>query len=434
MSSIPLDHDELQAAVENGVFPAERYWIDFKAGLYPHRPGAPPTSPTRGQRESAHLELARDAASMAIRGGYLIYGIHEDRSSFRFHPVGMGLEHGIRETVTQVVSSRTSPGLHVLTHVLEDPEQPGTGFLVVEVPESPEAPHMTEGVFHGRSDTGRTTLDEPEVERLILQRHRLHDRLAGQMAITAEHDPGPGHRGHAPQVYLTAVPTRGHRDLMLPFTTLAAARGRLWPLCNEVMNGTRQRRLSHGELHGELEGLDFVRRGGRIAGIWHRTWDETHEPRLAAYRALGISDDGEIRFLRFQAGKPLTPDEAASLVLNAPDRPAGAIAGIMWESDLLRHVHAFTAMVAVLAREVQYSGSWLMGLEIRGVANYISERHRLSLNTDLGHRIQILDNDHYRQTTRTTTADLRDGPFRTTAVLTRPLLRDLDRENLLTTG
>jgi hypothetical protein len=35
MRSVPLDYDELSAAIKAGAFPHERNWIDFKRRLYP---------------------------------------------------------------------------------------------------------------------------------------------------------------------------------------------------------------------------------------------------------------------------------------------------------------------------------------------------------------------------------------------------------------
>lgn len=107
---------------------------------------------------------------MAIRGGVLVYGVRENDDGFGFTPTGVELEPGARETVTQVVASLVTPSLEVLTHVLESSPGSGRGFLVVEVPESPDAPHMVDGRYYGRSDTGKTVLAEAEVERLILER------------------------------------------------------------------------------------------------------------------------------------------------------------------------------------------------------------------------------------------------------------------------
>lgn len=431
MSQIPLDYGELRAAVENRVFPDERYWIDFKRGLYPGRPGEAPVAPTTSERKKAHRELARDAASMAIRGGYLIYGVEEDRPNFSFDPVEMPLEPGVRETVNQAISTQTSPSLQVLTHVLPNPDGSGLGFLVVEVLESPEAPHMTAGVFHGRSDTGRTTLDEPEVERLILRRHRQQDRLSMQMALTAAHDPGSDQRGSAPRAYLTAVPTRGHRDMFRSFTRLQSAAPVLWPHSAEVMNEVARQLPQPSYAGGELADMTYVRRGQRIGGIWHRSWDETSAGDGMAYRALGIGDDGEVRFLRFQTGRALTVEQSRSVILNGPIRREGVIAGVLHESDLLRHIHAFVRLTGVLARQAHYTGSWLIGLEIHGLGNYVSERHNDSMNIELGYRIQILDEDRYQQTARVTTSDLLVEPSDVVRTLTRPLLRSLDREDLL---
>ncbi len=428
MREVPLDHNELMAAVQSGVFPGERHWIDFKLGLYRGRPGDAPRNPTKGEREHAHEELARDAASMAIRGGYLIYGVHEIKPEFRFEPLGMALQPGIRETVVQVVSSRTSPPLEVVTHALSAPDHTEHGFLVVEVPESPEAPHMVAGVFHGRSDTGRTTLDEPEVERLILQRHRLDDQLVEQMALTAEHDPGVEHRGDAPRAYLTAIPTRGYRDMFRRFTDVQSTRETMWPLLQKVMTSVPNL------LGEELDAHDYVRRGQRIEGIWHRTWDQTRAATGAAIRALGISDDGPIRLQRFQAGYALSDDDRARIVVD-PTGPsaqrADTIAGAIRETDLLHHIQAFLQLVAVMAHEVGYTGSWSIGLDVYNLRGFTSEINLGRRTLQVAFRLQILDQDHYRQTARVRTLDLQSGPFPVADSLIRPLLRGLDRENIL---
>lgn len=243
MALVPLEHDALAAAVTDRRLPAERHWVDFKEALYPVPPNDPTHLPSKGERKKAHAELARDAASMAIRGGYLIYGVAEDDDGFGFTPVEMDLETGVRETVTQVVASLVAPSLEVLTHVLESAPASGRGLLVIEVPESPDAPHMVEGRYYGRSDTGKVVLSEFEVERLILERRRRAGLLEEAMAVTAEADPAAGSfLTSAPVLLLTAVPTRGwpgyvHR--LHPAPDIPAA-GR----CDQPGDRCRQRGLA----------------------------------------------------------------------------------------------------------------------------------------------------------------------------------------------
>ena len=69
---VPLSYTDLRNMVDSGVFPAERHWLDFKRELY-QRPSAngAPTKPK--SKNEAHQELARDLASLAVRGGYLVY-------------------------------------------------------------------------------------------------------------------------------------------------------------------------------------------------------------------------------------------------------------------------------------------------------------------------------------------------------------------------
>ena len=350
----------------------------------------------------------------------------EDRAGFRFDPVGMALEPGVRETVTQAVATLTRPRLEVLTHVLPSPTEPGTGFLVVEVPESPDAPHQTDGRFHGRSDTGRTTLDESEVERLMLLRHRLRDELADQMALTAAHDPGPGKRQDLPRAFLTAVPTRGHTDMFRAYTHTDTSQATVWKLCFAVAKQTdRPRNAGVGELHVQ----PFARRGQRIGGMWQLNWDDDDTRTDTARRAMGIGDDGVVRFLRLQAGQVHTARNQAGWPA-AGQRP-NSVVGMLYDSDLLWHVHAVARLVGVLAGEVGYTGSWLIGLEVHGLRGYVSERHHRSLGWHLGHEVQILDDDQYRRVTRVPTRDLQNDPFAVADVLTRSLLRNLDHEQLL---
>lgn len=428
MPPVPLDHDGLRAAMENGVFPDERHWIDFKRGLYPRRPGDPDSEPTKRERKDAHRELARDAASMAIRGGYLIYGVDEDRANFRFDPVGMALEPGVRETVNQAVSSQTSPPLSVVTHLLHRPDVRGMGFLVVEVDESPDAPHMVDGRFHGRSDTGRTTLDEPDVERLILQRRHQQERLREAMALTIEHDPGVARREDLPRMYLTAVPTRGYRDMFRPFTDPLSSRATVWKLCHTAAQRTTQ---PADRSDRDLAPTPHTRRGQRIDGVWYRTWDDTSIQDGWASHSLGISDDGQLRYQRFRAGLARAPRQETDMVFAAHGQRAGAVAGVLWDSDVLWYVHGVSRLIGVLAGEVSYTGSWLIGLEIHGLHRYVSERHHRSLDYYLGPEVQILDNDRYRQSTRASTSALQTDPLTVAATLMRPLLRNLGHETLI---
>ena len=213
---VPLDYTELLNSVYGGEFPAERHWLDFKRELYPRPPANGAPTKAKPKRE-VHEELARDLASLAVRGGYLVFGVEEDKAAHTFTVVNIPLPAHLDQTVNQVARDFIDPPLLVAPTLLISPGSLGDGMMVVEVPESPDAPHMVGGTYYGRSETGRVKLTDNEVERLILQRGRADDRLHAAMAGTIAAD-RRSPRPEAAHFYLTAVPTQGLPDMLLEYT------------------------------------------------------------------------------------------------------------------------------------------------------------------------------------------------------------------------
>lgn len=94
MRSVPLTYRELADTIHAGVYPWERSWIDFKRRLYPEGDDAADGV----AREKVSQELARDMASMAELGGFLVYGVKEDKAKHTFTVDEMSLTVGLHET------------------------------------------------------------------------------------------------------------------------------------------------------------------------------------------------------------------------------------------------------------------------------------------------------------------------------------------------
>lgn len=109
---IPLRYPELVDAVNCGVFPAERHWLDFKRELYARPPANGASGKTKSPAE-VHAELARDLASLAMRSGYLIFGVEEDKTNHTFTAVDMPLTPQLEQTVDQIARDRITPPLLV---------------------------------------------------------------------------------------------------------------------------------------------------------------------------------------------------------------------------------------------------------------------------------------------------------------------------------
>ena len=76
--------------------------------------------------------------------------------------------------------------LFVESYEIPAAAKPGYGYLEVVVPASADAPHQVEGIYYGRSDTGKCRLSDQQVERLMRereqQRHGTEDALRALIA------------------------------------------------------------------------------------------------------------------------------------------------------------------------------------------------------------------------------------------------------------
>jgi hypothetical protein len=138
---VPATAGELEAAIRDGIL-EESLHFDAKAELEPVPKG--------------NRALAVDMAAMAVDGGLIGIGIAEERSKgAKVHvPTPVALA-GLRERVSQVGLSRVDPPLTVVTRELPRDDS-GSGYLLILVPPSPDAPHMVDGQYRGVA-TPRTT-------------------------------------------------------------------------------------------------------------------------------------------------------------------------------------------------------------------------------------------------------------------------------------
>lgn len=419
---VPLNYTDLLDAVNGGVFPAERHWLDFKRELY-QRP-APSGTPAKAKpKNEVHRELARDLASLAVRGGYLVFGVEEDKASHTFAVADMPLPAHLDQTVDQVARDLITPPLLVTPTLLTHPGNPGHGMMVIVVAESPDAPHMVGGIYYGRSETGKVKLADDEVERLILRRGRADQRLQAAMAGTLAADPEPGtEAGH---FYFTAVPTRGWPDMLLDYTRNLAAHRSFMTTVTQWRNAIAR---ADGSQRGNppkpmaFDQMMDARRGQRPRGAWFFNYPQSPpDGRLGIpRRTLGLDDDGTVRFIDLAAGS--LPNGLHPAVAERMDRgwPGGTLHNgsviydelIWWETlDLVR-------LVGQIAESCGYPGGWLLGAELGRM------RGRRSSAWDT----YECGADQLAATSRVTTSQLLDRPREAASALLRPLFRDLGSE------
>jgi hypothetical protein len=180
---MPKTADELIQALGDGTLPHESAYYEYKQQL-PH--------------STKNSDIAVDVSAMTVDGGVIIYGVAEDKAKVTFtpHPIDLaGLQDRISNTV--VANVRERPAFDV--RLLQLPVDATKGFVLVEVPASPRAPHMAEVNgeyrFYGRVPGGNTKLTESEVSRLYARRRVTEDlgREVVDAAIAAvpiQADPG----------------------------------------------------------------------------------------------------------------------------------------------------------------------------------------------------------------------------------------------------
>jgi hypothetical protein len=179
----PKDEVEVVSALASGDL-EETPSFDGKAALPP--PGK-------------NAALATDIAAMSLEGGVLVYGIAEDSHKRLTVPAPFPLA-GAAERIDQVAQTGIAEPPFIRIRAIASSGTPGTGFLVVEVPASPRAPHMVTlgglNQFYGRGATGNRRLTEGEIARYYERRQRWEiDRnqwLAEHLERSAERfEPDP---------------------------------------------------------------------------------------------------------------------------------------------------------------------------------------------------------------------------------------------------
>lgn len=422
---VPLDYIALLNSVHGGEFPAERHWLDFKRELYPRPPvnGAPAKAKPK---KEVHEELARDLASLAERGGYLVFGVEEDKAAHTFTVVNMPLPAHLDQTIDQVARDFIDPPLLVAPTLLTSPGSPGDGMMVVEVPESPDAPHMVGGTYYGRSETGKRKLTDDEVERLILRRGRAGQRLEAAMAEIISLDPEPA--TEAAHLYLTAVPTQGLPDMLLEYTRDRTARHRFLAAANGWHNDIARADATLRDLTRTpvaFGSMADTRRGQHPRGAWFFNYPQgSPDGKLGiSRRALALDDDGTVRFIDLAAGS--NPDGMHPAVAERMKGgyPGGTLhnGSVVYDLDVWWETLDLIRLLGRLAEARGYSGSWLLGAELTHMEGSTSSTWGSTR----------CDAYQLTATSRATTRQILSQPRQVASRLLRPLFRDIGSEKAL---
>ncbi len=201
----PKNEAEIELAIKENAL-AESHALDLKREF--------------GLTDRARKEMACDLASFAVDGGALLVGVAEDKPEHRFSPVPQPLE-GLVERVELSARQRVDPPLEVRPREIPSLADPARGYLWVDVPASPEAPHMVDGIYYGRGERTRQRLSDAEVVRLHERRRGAAGRVSAALDDEVSRDHlGPEHRknGH---LWVAAVPRTAPDELAVPLLASA---------------------------------------------------------------------------------------------------------------------------------------------------------------------------------------------------------------------
>src|SRR6266568_1455287 len=316
-------------------------------------------------------------------------------------------------------TSRSGCSPKVLTPV-PNPADRTRGFLVIEVPASPDSPHMVDGTYWGRSETGKVRLSDHEVERLILGRNSYSSRIAEAMHQTAESDPItlPWQGCH---FYFTAVPATGWADMFADYTLDHASRMKLSQFCASLVGVAAKGETMQRPRPVAFEDMSNVWRSQKVQAGWVGSWSA--HPQDGGGRAVGVDDDGTVRYMNlgpYGPGSPVLYGDTS----HAPGPRFVREINVLFETwDMIR-------LVAALSDAVRYRGSWLIGVDLDHLGGHMSQLSDFSSGFISGPGI-VWEKAGYTEATRASALQIREKATEVTARLLRKLLRGLGTEVLL---
>lgn len=382
----PEDEDELRQAIADAAL-EENHYCDVKRSL--------------GDTPSARKETARDLASFAIDGGTLVVGVDEDKEALTLALAPQPLA-GLPERIEQVATTAIDPPLFVLTYVIPSTADATQGYVVVDVPPSPGAPHMVENVYFGRGDKTKVRLSDPEVLR-------SHSRREAEEAIASRlldeemaRDPVPREQQKRGRLYVVAQPLRARREIARDFV-----RGG-----GDYHGSDFFKLVQDVEAHIPKDVREFSPTPG-MAGHQMRRAEGTARVSEASSgqgrtfkQATDWTDETDLLDIEFR-------EDAGIRVLMGRMTDTWGKTGISPEdviADGLAVAYALRVILwaRAMGEKVGYRGPWVFGVHAHGIRGLLSSVH---LDSMFGrHDGQHYDADEYRQGTTAQHEEMVNAP------------------------
>jgi hypothetical protein len=245
--------------------------------------------------EAGAREIAKDLAAMALGGGVILVGLDEG-PPVRLAPI---LLAGKRERVENIARGVDPPVPCQLKVIRRNP--PGSGYLVITVPISEDAPHAVQGKFYGRFGSISAPLKHAEVRRLFQERANA---TTGQGTTTqggdppidqlldewVQADPTPEDQRRQAHIFVVVRPREATSQML---QDAVGTDWELWTL-RSIKDG--RTRLTH-DWSPDVGSLSTWRRvpGGWRGSSDHGPWQVITEKRETHWIELEFREDGTVR-------------------------------------------------------------------------------------------------------------------------------------------
>lgn len=309
-------------------------------------------------------DIAVDFASFAVDGGRILYGADQPKSNGPTTLVPFDTTQ-LAERLDQIArSGMIDPPVRIRCVDIQS-SQPGRGYLLVVVPRSPEAPHMVDGKYRGRSDRTNTILSDIEVRRIMAERRAREQDIAVLLDDEVARDPtGPELRKQW-HLFIVAQPIRADRHLL-----------------GNALGTQDWRRWVQGEFRQKVQSFQPARRfapdlfgqGGasnadpRMSGWAIHTYEMAQDRRIQPNGSHAAEEDDLLDLeIRDDGGLRLFCARATYGLRQRDDQ-------VIFDTLIVTLARRMVRAAAAVSEKAQFLGEWSFGLALRGTSAAFVER------------------------------------------------------------
>lgn len=385
----PRTEAELLHAAENGLL-EETHYLDLKLTL--------------AAGSSANKKFAADIAAFALDGGIIVIGVDDGEEGVTPSLAPTDLT-GLPERVEAIAKTAVHEPVQITsTRISAENSDPGYGYLIVHIPQSPRAPHMADGRFYGRGDKTNRVLSQEEVLRL--HERRLHEH---RDIISETHRAIDGlgtRRGRNSILAILAEPLGADENLLVPLAAAQNPHQEILQLIQSVLQPSHHRYMPNF-----ADNPEFGRRAGGVAVTTGMRGDQRWE-----------GDDRAAEIAFYENGSLLLASERA-VFTNDPQVQPPRPAEVIFETLIIGHLDLLTRLVARVADKFGFTGSWRFGIVITGLNG--ARSYTLNSSFGFGSSGAQYTAATYERATTVSLLDLTANPRAVTETLIASLLRSI---------